>query len=396
MVNSYEFVDTADWCRLARDDHEFLEKQRTYLRLFKDEEFKYPGDLIKANQSCPEKNSLIDEISTNTGFRVRDLAYGRAVGGSILAHLGRVLIKDSSLLVLVKNNLSLTEGYGDRSWAEYQFNTWPWAHNFPLCLVGVDQADQPIKKRLKIYSIKTKVREIPLAAIYLSVRSQDSNIYHWLIETLVRLRCLDEVPDLRKLPLIVRDPLNAFQLETLKLLGVENKIIITNGESFEVEDLFFPSIPAPTILHKASMNWLRSRLLEGTPKKGFIRGRRLYISRNDSNRNVLNEEEIFRFLEGQGFEKLIMTELSPADQIDAFRVAEIVVLPHGAAGVNLVFAPLDCRVIELHSPKWLNSCYMCLCSTLGIGYDWLIGDQVGSDLDYKVDLQKFKQLLLSV
>jgi capsular polysaccharide biosynthesis protein len=142
------------------------------------------------------------------------------------------------------------------------------------------------------------------------------------------------------------------------------------------------------------MNWLRGKLLAGFPKEVAQR-RRLYISRSDSNRRVSNEEEIFRFLESQGFEKLIMSQLTPGEQIDAFRAAEIIVLPHGAAGANLVFVPLDCRVIELHSPRWLNSCYMCLCSTLGIGYDWLMGNQMGSDMDYKVDLQKLNQILES-
>lgn len=394
MFNSYEFIEAVDWCRLAIDSNELFKAQRTYLQLFGAEQFKFSSSLIREGQSNAEYNSIIEEVSTNSGFRITDLADGRIISGSIVAHLGRVLIKDSSLLVLVTSNLSLVEGYGDRSWAEYQLRSWPWAHNFPLCLVGVDQAAQSIKQRLKIYSIDTKIREIPLSAIYLSVRSQDKNVYHWLIETLVRLRCLDEVPSLRKLPLIVRDPLNAFQLETLRLMGVENKIIITNGESFEVENLFFPSIPAPPILHKSSMNWLRGKLLAGFPKEVAQR-RRLYISRSDSNRRVSNEEEIFRFLESQGFEKLIMSQLTPGEQIDAFRAAEIIVLPHGAAGANLVFVPLDCRVIELHSPRWLNSCYMCLCSTLGIGYDWLMGNQMGSDMDYKVDLQKLNQILES-
>jgi len=377
MINTFEFIDTSTWCRLASNKVDFYENKNTYLPIFEDV-------LISSSQ---------DSFTSNAPA-FNQTQKGIEVGGSIMAHLNEVIIKDQSLLILVSENLSITEGYGNRRWAIHQINQWPDAHNYPFCIIGSGDAHNflSLKKRIKIYSIEKKVQRISLSAIYLSVRSDDKNIYHWLIETLIRLKCLDEIPELRKLPLIVRDPLTNFQLETLKIMGVENKIIITNGESFLIDELFFPSIPSTPSQHPAAMKWLRDKFLIGLPDLGGIK-RRLFISRADSNRQVANEDEIFDYLEQQGYIKLVMSELSIMDQIDYFRSAESVVISHGAAGAYLLFAPLLCKVIELHSPKWISHCYFSLCNSLGISYRYLIGSQSGNDMDYVIDLQKLKTLL---
>jgi hypothetical protein len=389
MLKTFEFIETPNWCRLANSNSDLFENRGTYTPLFKDLDISLnPREFVQ--EDSKHHTQIFFGTPSNGGFKLNDLLEGVKVSGSVLAHLGRVVIKDESLLVLVSDHLSLVEGYGNRRWANYQINTWPMMHNNPLCLVGVDKSKPPQKMRVKAYSIDSKVQHIPIAGIYLSVRSQDSNIYHWLIETLVRLKCLDNIPELKKLPLIVRDPLNNFQLETLRMMGVDNKLIVTNGESFVIDELFFPSIPSPPSLHPEAMRWLRDKFLNHLPQLPPAARRRLYISRSDSNRQVENEDAIFEYLQKIGFEKLIMSQLSVTQQIDIFRTAEIVVLPHGAAGTHLLFAPQDCEVIELHSPKWVNNCYLSLCKSLNLSYKWLIGTESSADLNYIVSLDKLK------
>jgi hypothetical protein len=393
LINTFEFIETTSWCRLADNKSDLFQNKNTYLPIFECEDETLVDEKDLLNLINPESNNLFfDTPSSNSGFKIKDLIFGVEIGGALLAHLSKVVIKDSSLLILVAPNLSLVEGYGNRRWADYQLNTWPNFHNYPLCTISTENLPV-LKERVKIYSIKSKVQTIPLAAIYLSVRSHDSNIYHWLIETLVRLKCLDEIPELKKLPLIVREPLNDFQRETLEIMGIENKLIITNGESFVIDDLFFPSIPSTPAQHRKAMCWLRekflSRLSQATKPK-----RRLYISRIDSNRQVANEYQIFEFLEKFGYEKLVMSELSVKDQIDYFRSAESIVIAHGAAGAHILFAPLSCKVIELHSPRWVNHCYFSLCHILGISYKWIIGTQVEDSFNYLIDVNVLKALVL--
>ena len=206
------------------------------------------------------------------------------------------------------------------------------------------------------------------------------------------MRCLELVPELRELPIIVRDPLTSFQADVLRILGVKNKLIITNGESFKIDNLFFPSIPSPPFLHSGSMKWLRSRMLSNLDGISGKK-RRIYISRQDSNRRVANEAEIIQMLLGLGFEILVLSALESTDQMRLFRESEIIVLPHGAAGVHLLFAQLEAKVIELHSPNWLNSCYLGLCNSLGISYDAIIGSQIDLGLDYFVDPMRLQFLI---
>ena len=386
MINTFEFIEIKDWCKLASDENDFLENEKTYLPLFNDELTSI--DKIYY-ENLKNQDELFFSTQSNGGFRLNDLISGQNIGGSFVAHLGKVLIKDSSLLILVQPQLSLVEGYGNRRWADYQLNKWPLSHNFPIATIKGDVPSKNFQKRIKLYQINTKVQKIPISGIYLSVRADDANIYHWLLETLIRLKCLEDVPKLKELPLIIRDPLSNFQIETLKLLGVENKLIVTNGESFEINDLYFPSIPSPPTLHRSAMKWLRNKFLYKLPP--LDKKRRLYISRVDSNRQLSNEDEIWPYLNSIGFEKLIMSTLSVRDQIDAFRVAECIVLPHGAAGSHLLFIPLDCKVLEFHSPAWINNCYLSLCNTLNIQYDWIIGTLSGTDINYNIKLEDVKK-----
>jgi hypothetical protein len=328
MINSFEFISAKTWCRLAADPSDLISNPNTYLDLFADDVYKSRLSL----SPTVDNQSISTVVSSNSGLKISELSDGDLIVGSILAHLENVIVKDSSLLVLVDDGLSITEGYGDQRWANYQITTWPGIHNYPLCAIGVeDLRSMGVKMRLKVYSIQTTIRHLPLSAIYLSVRSQDNNIYHWILEATTRLKCLELIPELRELPIIIRDPLSDFQKTVLELLGVKNKFIITNGESFRVDHLFFPSIPAPPYLHRQSMLWLREKILNGLGSvQKQKKGRRIYISRHDSNRRISNEEEIRRVLIDLDFEILLLSSIKPVDQMNIFREAEIIVMPHGA------------------------------------------------------------------
>ena len=402
LQNTFEFIGLEDWCRKAESPESLINNLKTFLPLFPNEDACIP---YKENPYLLEKykNLLYEADSIITGLKFSELSKPFHIGGSFIAHLGPTLIKDSSLLVLVNKNLALIEGYGNRRWAFYQLNKWPKEHNFPLSEIGVDDSVERFKHKVKIYTINTKVQHIPVPALYLTVRPNDRNIYHWVFETLIRLRCLEIVPALKNIPIIVHTPLNEFQLKTLELLGVTNKLIITNGESFTIDELFFPSIPAPPTLHATSMKWLRNSFLKGLSRPSPAKRRRLYISRQDSSRRVKNEEEIFAILKPMDFEMLVMSDLSPQNQMEAFRDAEIIVLPHGAAGTHLLLVPEYCRVVELHSPTFVQNCYASLCNSLGLDYNWLIGEQSfeqanevsDQERDYSIDAKLLKKIIES-
>jgi capsular polysaccharide biosynthesis protein len=122
--------------------------------------------------------------------------------------------------------------------------------------------------------------------------------------------------------------------------------------------------------------------------------RKLYISRKDANaRRVSNEDELMQALRPLGYECIVMSELSPQEQIETMRNAKSIVLAHGAAGAHLLFAPTDCQVIELHSPKWPNSVYYTISKALGQPYGYLFGKHQNRQLDYAIDVKQLLSIL---
>lgn len=152
MLNTFEFIETDSWCRLADSADDLYANHNTYLPLFSDALISFGDDVLIKNKSMefiPEQNvKYFLETEAGGPITLNGLSKNASVGGAIVAHLSKVTIIDSSLLILVSENLSLLEGYGNRQWANYQLDTWPLAHNYPLCAIGVDANAMPIKKEL--------------------------------------------------------------------------------------------------------------------------------------------------------------------------------------------------------------------------------------------------------
>ncbi|TKX52297.1 glycosyltransferase family 61 protein, partial [Halorubrum sp. SS7] len=83
---------------------------------------------------------------------------------------------------------------------------------------------------------------------------------------------------------------------------------------------------------------------------------RVYISRDDADeRRVVNETQVVRLLEDYGFSRVILSNLSLAEQIVLFYQADVVIGPHGAGLLNAVYSE-DVQVIEIFG-DYRNACY---------------------------------------
>lgn len=400
ITNTFEFISVKDWCQLADSPATLFSKPRSYLALFEDAKVCLSPANWGPNKETPEGQLFYDVASTG-GFAVKDLLAPLTITGSVVANLGSTIVKDNALLVLVDKHLALTESYGDERWKQYQLGTWPDAHNYPRQSIGsrllsLFKTGKIAAPRIQRYTLEEPLIEITEPCIYLTLRAHDGNIFHWLFEVLPRLKCLDVLPQLRDLPLLVRDPLNSFQETTLRLMGITNRILTTGGKSAKVAQLYFPSIASPPSIHPETVAWLRQKMLGSLPSSDSLSSsaRKLYISRKDANaRRVSNEDEVMKVLAPLGFEHIVMSTLSPAEQIETMRNAKTIVLAHGAAGAHLLFAPTDCNVIELHSPKWPNSVYFTISKALGQPYGYLFGKHQNRQLDYEIDVKQLLSML---
>ena len=102
--------------------------------------------------------------------------------------------------------------------------------------------------------------------------------------------------------------------------------------------------------------------------------RRIYVSRFDATRRPLVQEAALAdALRGRGFEVLVMSALSPEAQLRAFRDAEQIVAPHGAALANLLGCSPGVRMLELFSPSRGTAAFCAVCKAVGGRYGHLVG-----------------------
>jgi hypothetical protein len=241
-------------------------------------------------------------------------------------------------------------------------------------------------------------RGIPRAGRYaLLAHPWSYGYYHWLLEALPRLALLEQDARLAELFLIVPGPLKRFQQETLRLAGIaDERLVPFDGGCWELEELFFPSLPAPTGNPSPhAVEWLRRTFLPGNPdlaEPSGVGGRKLYLSRRDApQRRLLNETEITDFLVSDGFEIYCAGDHSFAEQVKTFSEASLVIAPHGAAVSNMVFAPSRACLIEFFGRNYVNGCYWALANLRKQRYGCLTGEPTG--LDYTISLTALQAMM---
>src|SRR6185437_6497329 len=90
-----------------------------------------------------------------------------------------------------------------------------------------------------------------------------------------------------------------------------------------------------------------------------------------------NESQLTDLLKEFGFETLVMSKLSLADQINVFRTAEFIVGPHGAGFANLAFSKAGLTFIEFIPRGHYFVSFNRIAGIRGLKYGFLIGEPTG-------------------
>jgi capsular polysaccharide biosynthesis protein len=204
-----------------------------------------------------------------------------------------------------------------------------------------------------------------LGAVFSLLGPFSHNYFHWLNDHLPKVEDFllwrRTVAPNAKL-LLAPAP---WQIRLLELLGVGRELWIAFGMSHaRAEVAAVASYPGYREAHLPAtperLTWLRSRIFAALELKAQRGTRRIFISRRDSTRRpISNEEQVIRTLEECGFETVVLKNLEIDDQVRLFAMAGVVVAAHGAGLANLLFstAPI---VIELFAPGWVRSEYQAL------------------------------------
>ncbi len=236
-----------------------------------------------------------------------------------------------------------------------------------------------------------------------------SNYFHWMFDVLPRIHLL-QFSKLRPTHYYVEN-MYKFQIETLKLLGINDDIIINANEIeyIRAKDLIVPSNPGiPGTVPGWACDYLRTNALSLVAHNvDSIETKYIYVSRkNASYRKILNEEEILAVLKKYDFRIVCLENMEFSEQVNLFFKAECVVSAHGAGLSNIVFCKQGAKIVELFSTNYVNPCYWYIAEEVGLDYHYMIGKNIDQGIHQKnrwdvksdivIDIKSFDTLLRNI
>lgn len=223
---------------------------------------------------------------------------------------------------------------------------------------------------------RASIQRVPGTVLSLVARGTVGNYYHFLFDAVARYAMVEEALPDPNLDAVIVAHGSRYQRELLELAGIPGPFLQPRrGLTYVADRLLVPSTPnqdldAPT----RTVAWLRKRL---PPTRTADPPRRLYLTRGSkpNSRRYVQEDELWPWLESQGFVRLDPGTLSVQEQIDVFHGAEVVVGPHGAALTNLTFCRPGTKVLEMFAASYVHLGLWTICEAIGgVDYRYLVAD----------------------
>ena len=227
---------------------------------------------------------------------------------------------------------------------------------------------------------------------------QDQSYYHWIVEYLPKIRLLEYYQDRtgRQPTILVEPEARDFILESLELVGYgSNMCREWDGTHGTVKHLALPShqchvldphVPSQSEYHpsRSELQWLRSRMRASIDTDiPADEETRIYVSRqeadSDRGRKVVNYDELMNALRDRGFKSYTLENLDFKEQIELFADARVVVGPHGAGLVNILFSD-EPLLIELFPQHRSEPYFHHICRMFNAEYEPIVTEVEGDNL----------------
>ncbi|MDY7022153.1 MAG: glycosyltransferase family 61 protein [Cyanobacteriota bacterium] len=249
--------------------------------------------------------------------------------------------------------------------------------------------------------IKKKIEDNQvIPGTYVSLLSYYTlNFAHWLMDCLPKLSLLESLSDSVKadLKFIIPEGSPHYIIDSLKLLGIpENQTISISEQGIQVEKLILcyaaQNLGRPSQKHILT---IRDKFLSSVidKKEHNLASRRLYISRSQSSRKIVNEEEILQVLKNYNFEVVHCESMSFAEQIGLFSEAEVVLGSHGAGIYNQIFCRFGTTIIEIYNKDYWHHSSRIISSFMSHTHWHIFGENVSQDWQTWVNPLKLEKIL---
>ncbi len=251
--------------------------------------------------------------------------------------------------------------------------------------------DYPLGNRVCHYEGLPPLEKINATVMLLPSLSGWKNYYHWIIESLPRLRNMEE--QLNAADYILTPMSRPFHTQWLDQLGIpsEKRIEANFDTHIEVRKLIAPSSPEPMVNPLSAITWLRQQI----PKLPTTADRKIYITRADSwRRRARNESALIDQLrDDHGYELVSLSGMTALDQARLFASAKEIVALHGAALANLAFVKPGTKVLELFLSDFIYPQYYRLTAMTGIRYAAHSSYSGPEDPDFSIDYATLHPIL---
>jgi hypothetical protein len=229
-----------------------------------------------------------------------------------------------ALYIVTLQNAIITESFlvltNSSELINKDFSSFPVVHNSVHNIQSIFTEITSLHEETALLKIIGKVRRVEEPCILISGGPDGAqSYYHWLIDYLPRISLFLNEASFHDLKFIVNHDLSSFQLETFRIMGIDQSRLIhkEKNEWLVCNTLHAPSFLSRTgVAHPKAIAFLRQQFFPVIQDREDKGPRRIYFSRKDSPyRRIVNEAEVGRFLRQHDFETIVCSELSFAEQI---------------------------------------------------------------------------------
>jgi hypothetical protein len=233
----------------------------------------------------------------------------------------------------------------------------------------------------------------------LSYWSHTFNFAHWLMDCLPKLALLESLDsDIKQnLNYIIPGNSPAYITDSLELLGIQRKQIIKIEErNITVDRLVLCCASERSGRpQKAHLLSIRDKLFSAVVRRDSQQKatKRVYISRSESSRKIMNEHDLLPILVSHNFEIVYCESLSLAEQISLFSEANVILGAHGAGIYNQIFCNSGATVIEIYNKDYWHHSSRNIASFMGHKHWHIFGDNINDNWQTWVDPSKLAKIL---
>lgn len=198
--------------------------------------------------------------------------------------------------------------------------------------------------------------------------------FHWLFESLPFYFKYQS-----KSPIYLPSNHNTFHPQLLALLGMDVKFFNRNeylnggGETLQLRN--YKDFEWSGIIE------MRNKVWETFKTKTLVNKKKVFIVREASMRNIINQKEVIDFFTSKGWCVFNPSEYSVEAQIRMFVHSTVICSIHGAGLANIVWCEPNTRVVEIAHQHMDNSVYEIICNNLDLNHEYIFGDTIGTHPD---------------